>query len=134
MTEVETARATMTAYLDALTARGAYEQFFAPDASLKLMGTDQEAHGRDQVAGMIRYLHEQAFDAHPQVNSLLVDGERAALEADFVGRHVSEFAGKPATGKDIRVPYSVVYDLQGDQIIALRIYLALDEILRQLEA
>lgn len=58
----------------------------------------------------------------------------ATLEADFVGRHVSEFAGKPATGTDIRVPYSVVYDLQGDQIIALRIYLAMDEILRQLEA
>ena len=58
----------------------------------------------------------------------------ATLEADFVGRHVSEFAGKRATGTDIRVPYSVVYDLQGDQIIALRIYLAMDEILRQLEA
>jgi hypothetical protein len=37
----------------------------------------------------------------------------ATLEADFVGRHVSEFAGKRATGTDIRVPYSVVYDLQG---------------------
>jgi predicted ester cyclase len=83
---------------------------------------------------LIRYLHEQAFDAHPQVKGLLVDGERAALEADFVGRHASEFAGKPATGKDIRVPYSVVYDLQGDQITALRIYLAMDEIVRQLEA
>ena len=134
MTEIETARATMTAYLDALIARDAYDQFLAPGASLMLMGTDQEAYGRDQVVGLIRYLHERAFDAHPQVKSLLVDGERAALEADFVGRHVSEFAGKPATGKDIRVPYSVVYDLQGDQITALRIYLAMDEILRQLEA
>ena len=51
-----------------------------------------------------------------------------------MGRHVNEFAGKPATGKDIRVPYSVVYDLQGEQITALRIYLAMNEILRQLEA
>ena len=71
MIGIETARETMTAYLEALIARGAYEQFFAPDASLTLMGTDQEAHGRDQVAGMIRYLHEQAFDAHPQVKVCL---------------------------------------------------------------
>lgn len=51
----------------------------------------------------------------------------------WTGGH-DAFAGKPATGKDIRVPYRVVYDLQGDQITALRVYLAMDEILRQLEA
>ena len=123
----------MTAYLDTLLARGPYENFFAPDASLYVMGTDQEAHGRDQVVGLIRYLHEQAFDAQPQLKCLLVDGEKSALEADFVGKHIAEFAGKPATGKAVRVPYSVVYDLEGEQISALRIYLSLDAIIRQLE-
>jgi predicted ester cyclase len=133
MTVIETARATMTAYLDALLARGSYEKFLAPGASLQVMGTDQQARGRDQVAGLIRFLHEQAFDAQPHIKCLLVDGERAALEADFVGRHVAEFAGKPATGKEIRVPYSVVYELEGEQITALRIYMSMDEIVRQLE-
>jgi predicted ester cyclase len=123
----------MTAYADALLARGEYANFLAPNVSLQVIGTDQEAHGRDEVAGMIRYLHEQAFDANPQIKCLLVDGERAALEADFVGRHIAEFAGKPATGKEIRVPYSVVYDLEGDQITALRIYQLMDGILHQLE-
>jgi predicted ester cyclase len=97
------------------------------------MGTDQAAHGRDQIEGMIRYLHQQAFDAHPELKCLLVDGERAALEADLVGTHVAEFAGKPATGKEIRVPYSVVYDLEGERIAALRIYMPMDTLLRQLE-
>jgi predicted ester cyclase len=133
MTVIEAARSTMTAYADALLARGDYGQFLAPGASLQLMGTDQQAYGRDDVVGMIRYLHEQAFDAQPQIKSLLVDGERAALEADFVGRHIAEFAGKPATGKEIRVPYSVVYDLEGEQITALRIYMSIDAILRQLD-
>ena len=133
MTVIEIARATMTAYLETLMARGQYEKFFTPDASLYVMGTDQEAHGREQVAGLIRYLHEQAFDAHPQLKCLLVDGEKSAIEADFVGKHVADFAGKPATGKEIRVPYSVVYDLEGEQISALRIYLSLDAIIRQLE-
>jgi hypothetical protein len=39
------------------------------------MVTDQEAHGRDQVARVIRYLHEHAFDADPQVKSLLADAD-----------------------------------------------------------
>lgn len=133
MTVIETARTTMTAYLDTLVARGAYVEFFTPDANMYVMGTDQEAHGRDQVVVMIRYLHEQAFDAHLQLKCLLVDGEKTAIEADFVGKHVAEFAGKPATGKDIRVPYSVVYDLEGDQVATLRIYGLLDGIMRQLE-
>jgi len=133
MTVIETARSTMTAYADAVVARGAFGKFLAPGVSLHVMGTDQQAHGRDEVVGLIRYLHEQAFDAHPQIKSLLVDGERAAIEADFVGRHIAEFAGKPATGKEIRVPYSVVYDLEGEQITALRIYMTMDAILRQLD-
>jgi len=54
-------------------------------------------------------------------------------KADFVGRHVAEFAGKRATGKEIRVPYSVVYELEGEQITALRIYMSMDAIMRQLE-
>src|SRR5215831_18865537 len=105
MTTIEVGRATMTAYLDALIARASYGDFFAPTASLRLMGTDQKADGRAQVEALIRYLHEQAFDAHPELRGLLVDGERAAIEADFVGRHVGTFAGKPATGKEVRVPY-----------------------------
>jgi len=133
MTVVETARSTMTAYLDALVARASFEQFFTPDVSVYVMGSDQEAHGRDQVVEMIRYLHEQAFDAHPQLKSLLVDGEKSALEAEFVGKHIAEFAGKPASGKEIRVPYSVVYELEREQIASLRIYGLLDGIMRQLD-
>src|SRR5262249_5337647 len=100
----------------------------------QLVGTDQEAHGPQAVEATIRYLHEQAFDAHPELKCLLVDGERAALEADFVGRHVREFGGRPPTGKPVRVPYSVVYDLEGERIKALRIYMPTDELLRQLDA
>jgi predicted ester cyclase len=133
MTTVEAGRATMTAYLDALIARAPYSHFFTTNASLRLMGTEQRVEGRAEVATMIRYLHEQAFDAHPELRGLLVDGERAAIEADFVGRHIGEFGGKPATGKEVRVPYSVIYDLEGEQITALRIYMPIDTLLGQLQ-
>ena len=54
------------------------------------------------------------------------------LDADFVGRHVGEFAGVPATGRDVRVPYAVVYDVADDGIHALRIYLAPEHIVAQI--
>jgi hypothetical protein len=34
----------------------------------------------------------------------------------------------------VRVPYTVIYDLEGDRIKAVRIYLSLDELLRQIDA
>ena len=125
MTLIDATRTTMTSYAEALMERGNFAQYLASDVTLQLMGTDQDAHGRDAVERMIRYFHDQAFDAQPELKCLLVEGERAVVEVDFVARHVAEFAGRPATGKDVRVPYTVIYDLEGDRIKALRIYLSL---------
>ena len=40
----------------------------------------------------------------------------------FVGTHTGDFAGIPASGKQVAVPYSVFYDLADGKITALRIY------------
>ena len=37
-----------------------------------------------------------------------------------------------ATGKEVRVPYSVFYDVDADKITALRIYMAMDQLLAQI--
>jgi predicted ester cyclase len=134
MTMIVIGRTTMTAYLDALIARADFAKYFATDVTLEMMGTDQRTQGRQAVEDMIRYLHEQAFDAHPELKSLVVEGERAALDAEFVGEHVADFAGTAATGKQVRVPYTVVYDLEGERITALRIYMPMDVLQRQLES
>ena len=60
------------------------------------------------------------------------DDGKAAIEADFAGTHTGEFAGIPATGRLVRVPYSVVYDLRGGQISALRIYFPMSQLTEQL--
>ena len=133
MAVVESGRATMHAYLDALVARGDFARYFAEDVEFKLMGTDQEVHGRAAVEQAIRGLHEQVFDARPEVKSLVCDDMHAGLEADFVGRHVLEFAGKAPKGKEVRAPYAVIYDLDGGQIKALRIYGFMEALLPQLE-
>jgi predicted ester cyclase len=124
MTITESGRTTMDAYLQAPTTRGSFADFLTEDVTLDMVGAGLSAQGRAQVEDFIRYAHEQAFDGRPELKSLTVDpdGRRSAIEADFIGRHTGEFAGMPASGRNVRVPYSVHYDLTSSGISALRIY------------
>jgi predicted ester cyclase len=124
MTITESGHVTMDGYLQALETRGSFADFFTDDVTLDMIGAGQSAQGRAQVEGFIRFAHEQAFDGRPEVKSLTVDsdGSRAAVEFDFVGRHTAEFLGIPATGRNVRIPYSAHYDLTDGGISALRIY------------
>ena len=59
---------------------------------------------------------------------------QAALEAVFVAEHLKEFAGVRARGAQVRLPYTVAYDLADDHITALRAYLSMAALRGQLEA
>jgi predicted ester cyclase len=122
----------MQEYLDTLVKRGDYAVLFTDDVVATFEGTDQRAEGREAAEQLIRYVHEIAFDARPELKSLLVDDGKAAIEADFVGTHVAEFAGIQPVGREVRVPYSVIYDLRGDKISALRIYFPMSLLIEQL--
>ena len=129
---MSTERQVMQDYLDALVKRADYPAYFTDDAVATFVGTEQRASGRDAAGQLIRYVHQEAFDARPELKNLLTDDGKAAIEADFVGTHTGEFAGIPATGRDVRVPYSVVYDLRGDKISALRIYFPMSLLIEQI--
>jgi predicted ester cyclase len=125
-------REVMQHYLDALVKRGDFSQYFTNDIVVTVEGTDQRADRREAAEQLIRFFHEKAFDARPELKTLLVDQGKAAIEADFVGTHTGEFAGIQPTGRDIRVPYAVVYDLREDQISRLRIYMPMSTLIEQL--
>ena len=125
-------RKTMQQYLDALVARADYGRYFTDDVVVTVEGSGQRAEGREAGEQLIRYMHEKAFDARPELKNLLVDEGKAAIEADFVGTHTGEFAGIQPTGRAVRVPYSVVYDLRGDKISGLRIYFPMSLLIEQL--
>jgi predicted ester cyclase len=127
-----TERQVMQDYLDALIKRADYPAFFTDDVVATFEGTDQRAEGREGAGQLIRYVHEIAFDARPEVKNLFVDDGQAALEADFVGTHIAEFAGIQPAGHAVRVPYSVIYDIRGDKISALRIYFPMGLLIEQL--
>jgi predicted ester cyclase len=125
-------RQVMQGYLDALGQRGDFPAYFTDDVIASFEGTDQTAVGRDRAGRLIRFVHESAFDARAELKNLLVDEGKAAIEADFVGTHTGEFAGIQPTGRSVRVPYSVVYDLRGDKISGLRIYFPVSLLVEQL--
>ena len=107
-----TERQVMQDYLDTLVKRGDFPAYFTDDVVATFEGTDQRASGRDAAGQLIRYVHQGACDARPELKNLLTDDGKAAIEADFAGTHTGEFAGIPATGRDVRVPYSVLYNLR----------------------
>jgi predicted ester cyclase len=129
---MSTQRQAMQDYLDSLVKRADFTAYYTDDVVASFEGTDQRAAGREAAGQLIRYVHEGAFDARMELKSLLVDAGKAAIEADFAGTHIAEFAGLQATGREVRVPYSVVYDLRDDKISALRIYFPMGLLMEQL--
>jgi predicted ester cyclase len=124
MTDNDT-RTVMEAYLGALVDGTDFEQFFAPDVAWTTMETGQQTHGQQAVRDLIIGLHTQVFDAHPELVNLVCGEGTAMLEAVFDGRQTGEFAGVPASGAHVRIPYAMSYDVASGVITALRAYFPL---------
>ncbi len=106
----------------------------ADDVVFTTMATGEEHHGRQAVRAMLHHMYHVAFDAHAELRTLVCEEDHAVLEALFVGRHAAAFAGVPATGREVRVPLCVVYDLAHGRIRRARVYLEVPVLLRQLTA
>jgi steroid delta-isomerase-like uncharacterized protein len=131
---VEATSRLMNEYMDALLTGADFGRFFADQVVWTTTETGDRVTGRDAVRDLIVSLHTQSFDAHPDVKSLVVSDGHATLEADFVGHHTGEFAGVPATGADLRVPYCVCYDVGDGGITALRAYMPIGVMVAQVNA
>ena len=125
-------RLTVTAHLDALCGAGDCGTALTEDVALTIMETGEITRGRAAVAALLAYLHRSAFAAPPAVATLVAGSEQAMIEAEFAGLHTGEFAGIPPTGRLVRLHYAVAYDLGEDTITAVRLYLPLDALVRQL--
>ena len=124
---------TMRDYLNALLGGGDFAAFFSDDILWTTMETGDEIRGRDAVRDYIVALHSELFEAAPEVRSLAVADGIASLEADFVGTHVAELAGVPATGAQVRMPYAMFYDVEGGSITALRAYFPITVLVQKLQ-
>lgn len=126
---IESTRNVMVAYADA---EHNDVSMMAEDVTFTIMATGQEHRGREGVMQMLTYFYRIAFDATAEPRSMIIGDGQAVLEADFVGKHIGEFAGIPATNKAVRVPLCVVYDLEQDQIKRGRVYFEMPALFAQL--
>ena len=126
---IQTTRETMTRYFESAHSD---VSMMAEDVVFTVMATGQEHKGPDGVLAMLNYFYHIAFDATAETRLSLFGESNAMVEADFVGKHIGEFAGVPATRRDVRVPVCVVYDLTGVKIKAGRIYFEMPVLLKQL--
>jgi steroid delta-isomerase-like uncharacterized protein len=127
---VETTREVITRYIESAHSD---LSMMADDVVFTHMATGDEHRGPDGVLAMLNYIYHVAFDAHAETrNTIFADG-KAVLEADFVGKHIGEFAGVAATGRQVRVPLCVVYDLENDRIKRARVYMEMPVLLQQLQ-
>src|SRR5262245_12434354 len=128
----EQTRKTMEHYVEALLSSGDFARYLASDVTFTIEGTDRKVQGRDAVRQTITFFHEQAFRTDIKVRNVMCDGNRAAIEAEFIGTHIGEFEGIKPTHRSVQLPYSVGYDVEGGAIKSLRLYFPMEALVRQL--
>jgi steroid delta-isomerase-like uncharacterized protein len=106
----------------------------ADDVTFTIMGTGQAHVGPAAIAGMLHWFYHVAFEATAEPRNLVIGDGHAFGEWDLVGRHTGEFAGVPATGKEVRVPLAVAYDVENGRLTRGRVYFETPVFLAQVGA
>lgn len=128
---VEATREVMQRYLS-----GEHDDLSAlsPDVVFRVMATGDEHRGPEGVQAMLDFFYHRAFDASAQTKHFVVGEGIAVLEADFVGKHIGEYAGVAPTGKTVKVPLAVIYDVADGVIVEGRVYFETPAFLAQVSA
>ena len=129
MSVLELAQKNMRDYLRTHDAR-----YVTEDAVFINKATGERIEGRGAIGQMLQYFYHIAFDAHAEHTNVLVMEDRALAEGLFIGKHIGEFAGIPATGKIVSVPLCVTYTLEKSLIKEARTYMMTDVLMKQLQS
>src|SRR5512143_3302935 len=98
---VESTRSVMTRYFES---GHSDSSALAEDVIFTQMETGEQHRGREAVQEMLHYIYHIAFEAAIEEKNVVFAEQQAVGEWDFIGKHIGEFAGIPATGKTVRVP------------------------------
>lgn len=126
---VETTRDVMSRYWESTPGD---TSMMADDVLFTVMATGDEHRGPQGVQQMLHHIYQVAFHATAEARNVVIGDGHAVWEGEFIGRHIGEFAGIPATGKDVRIPLCVVYDVDGELLTRGRIYFETPALMAQL--
>lgn len=123
----EETKAVMDGYLS-----GHAAEYIAEDAVFTMMVSGVEDHGHEAIFRTMKYFYGVAFEGTFEGTNMIIAEDSAVAEGYLVGKHVGEFAGIPASGKDVRVPMCIVYEIQAGHIQKARIYFQMATFLNQI--
>lgn len=110
-------------------------KYLTEDTVFINMNSSELTIGREAVTKMLHYIYHMAFDAHAEITNTIVTNNKAVLEANFVGKHIGEFAGMQPTGKSVKVPLCVTYDLDENGLVKVaRVYMLESVMIQQLSS
>ena len=107
-------------------------ELLADNVIFTIMGTGEQHKGPEAVSGMLHYFYQVTFDARPEKVAITYGETNAVFEGNFVGKHIGEFNGIPATGKEVHVPFCVSYQVEDGKIKSARVYMESAVMLAQL--
>lgn len=90
------------------------------DAVFTNLSTGDQWVGPEAIGGMLHWFYQVAFEAEVVEPRLIAGDDAVVLVGTFSGKHIGEFAGLAPTGRDVRVPLVVIYDMVDGSIAAGR--------------
>ncbi len=107
-------------------------ELMANDVEFTIVGTGEVHQGPEAVGAMLKHIYSVAFDAKAEITNTVYGKKGASAEFNIKGKHIGEFAGIPATGKEVDVPVVVNYDVEDGKIKRGRVYMEMPVLLEQL--
>lgn len=105
----------------------------ADDITLHDFAQSTTITGRQAVLAFIRAFFQHAFaDKQLNVDTLLADGQTAALSLSITGRQVAPFWGLPCTGRRVTLSLALICRFHANQISRIELYYDAGTLLRQL--
>jgi predicted ester cyclase len=87
------------------------------DDRIRLYGLGPEPLGAAAVRGFYEVLFAAFEEPHLEFHEVLEAGDTATVRFTLTARHVGEFMGVPATGKDIVLPGITTLRFEGDRCV-----------------
>lgn len=108
-------------------------KYVTEDAVFTHMSSGEKTIGREAVGQMLHYMYHVAFDAKADFTNSIITEDKAMVEGFFNGKHIGEFAGIPATNKQVSVPFCISYNLKNGLIKEARVYMPGEVLMKQLQ-
>jgi steroid delta-isomerase-like uncharacterized protein len=108
-------------------------RWFTVDGVQRLMASGEAATGRQQIEERMADLFRGFPDFHLQVRDLFSVADRMCAECTATGTHEDEFAGLPATGRQVELDWCLVFRFDADGLVVEEnVYGDMATMLRQL--